>query len=101
MKKIKCEVFFDNNNYGTVKEALLDVNTGFLTVEDISHSEITSSKKWIDFKYQGQKFKLDICVRNGQLKLKPNKELNKIFSHMSLEEVLPEKNSLYVKKKKI
>lgn len=50
---INCEVFFTDTGLGTFEYAQLDTKTGWVILENIDPSCITSPKKFIEFTYEG------------------------------------------------
>lgn len=91
MEKVNCEVFFFNKDIGEAQDAQLDVKTGFIALENLCVNQLTAPKKWIEFTYEGQEFKVDACVREGKIKVKNKKDLSAIRLHMNLEESLIDK----------
>lgn len=96
---INCEVFFTDTGLGTFEDAQLDAKTGWVILENIDHSCLTSTKKFIEFTYEGQLFKIDVCIRDGKLKVKNKKDISAIHLHMSLEESLEDTTKITKKMK--
>lgn len=98
---INCEVFFGNKDIGEMEESQLDVKTGFVLLDNICINHLTAPKKWIEFTYEGQEFKVDAHVRDGKIKVKNKKDLSAIHLHMKLEDSLLEVAPSASKKMKI